>query len=97
VKPFDSEVGFWHIRDKEVLEVVLSHNSGTNEGWLGLVRGAKIQLAMDKAYESPSTKAITAGSRLYGLVEGQLFTSLDVGKDGIELQAYMWSSLERQE
>jgi THAP4-like, heme-binding beta-barrel domain len=96
IKPHDSEVGFWRVRDKEVLEVVLSHNSGTNEGWLGLIRGPKIQLAMDKTYESPSAKAIAAGSRLYGLVEGQLFTSLDVEKDGHELQAYMWSSLERQ-
>jgi len=75
VKPYDSEVGFWRLRDKEVLEVVLSHNSGTNEGWLGF---------------------IDSGSRLYGLVEGQLFTSLDIGKDGHDLQAYMWSSLERQ-
>jgi hypothetical protein len=97
VKPYDSEVGYWRLRDKEVLEVVLSHNSGTNEGWLGLIRGPKIQLAMDKAYESPSKKAIDSGSRLYGLVEGQLFTSLDVGKDGHDLQAYMWSSLERQD
>jgi hypothetical protein len=96
VKPYNSEVGFWRIRDKEVLEVVLSSNSGSNEGWLGLVRGPKIQLAMDKAYESPSSKAISAGSRLYGLVDGQLFTSLDVAKDGHELQAYMWSTLERQ-
>ena len=29
VKPYDSEVGYWRLRDKEVLEVVLSHNSGT--------------------------------------------------------------------
>ena len=95
IKPYDSEVGFWRIRDKEILEVVLSHNAGTNQGWLGLARGAKIQLAMDRAYESPTVKAIDAGSRLYGLVEGQLFTSIDVAQDGHELQAYMWSSLER--
>ena len=50
---------------------------------------------MDRAYESPTVKAIDAGSRLYGLVEGQLFTSIDVAQDGHELQAYMWSSLER--
>ena len=51
---------------------------------------------MDKAYESPSKKAIDSGSRLYGLVESQLFTSLHVGKDGNALQAHMSSSLERQ-
>jgi hypothetical protein len=51
---------------------------------------------MDKTYESPSAKSIGAGSRLYGLVEGQLFTSLDVEKNGHDLQAYMWYSLERQ-
>jgi hypothetical protein len=96
VKPHDAEVGFWRVRDKDVLEVSLSHNEGSNQGWLGIIRGPKIQLAMDKAYQSPTIKAIDAGSRLYGLVEGQLFTSLDIAKGEHELQAYMWSSLERQ-
>ncbi len=61
----------------------------------GLVQGAKIQLAMDQGYSSPTAKIVTAGSRLYGLVEGELFTSYDMAAQGQTLQAHLWSSLER--
>ena len=95
VRPAASEVGFWRIKEKNVLEVLLAHNTGIAEGWVGLVQGAKIQLAMDQGYSSPTAKIVTAGSRLYGLVEGELFTSYDMAAQGQTLQAHLWSSLER--
>jgi hypothetical protein len=95
VRPAASEVGFWRIKEKNVLEVLLAHNTGISEGWVGLVQGAKIQLAMDQGYSSPTAKIVTAGSRLYGLVEGELFTSYDMAAQGQTLQAHLWSSLER--
>jgi hypothetical protein len=96
VRPAASEVGFWRIKEKNVLEVLLAHNTGIAEGWVGLVQGAKIQLAMDQGYSSPTAKIVTAGSRLYGLVEGELFTSYDMAAQGQTLRAHLWSSLERQ-
>ena len=95
IRPAASEVGFWRIKENNVLEVILAHNTGIAEGWVGLVQGAKIQLAMDQGYSSPSAKIITAGSRLYGLVDGELFTSYDMAAEGQTLQAHLWSSLER--
>ena len=95
IRPAASEVGFWRIKEKNVLEVLLAHNTGIAEGWVGLVQGAKIQLAMDQGYSSPTAKIVTAGSRLYGLVEGELFTSYDMAAQGQNLQAHLWSSLER--
>ncbi len=41
-------------------------------------------------------RAVESGSRLYGLVDGQMFFAHDVEMNGHELQSYMWSSLERQ-
>jgi hypothetical protein len=96
IRPAASEVGFWRIKEKNVLEVLLAHNTGIAEGWVGLAQGAKIQLAMDQGYSSPTAKIVTAGSRLYGLVEGELFTSYDMAAQGQTLQAHLWSSLERQ-
>lgn len=96
VRPAASEVGFWRIKENNVLEVILAHNTGIAEGWVGLVQGAKIQLEMDQGYSAPSAKIVTAGSRLYGLVEGELFTSYDMAAQGQTLQAHLWSSLERQ-
>jgi hypothetical protein len=95
IRPAASEVGFWRIKEKNVLEVLLAHNTGIAEGWVGLVQGAKIQLAMDQGYSSPTAKIVTAGSRLYGLVEGELFTSYDMAAQGQTLQPHLWSSLER--
>jgi hypothetical protein len=51
---------------------------------------------MDQGYSAPSAKIVTAGARLYGLVEGELFTSYDMAAEGQTLQAHLWSSLERQ-
>jgi hypothetical protein len=96
VRQAASEVGFWRVKENNVLEVLLAHNAGIAEGWVGVVKGAKIQLEMDQGYSSPSAKIVTAGSRLYGLVEGELFTSYDMASQGQTLQAHLWSSLERQ-
>ena len=96
IRPAASEVGFWRVKESNVLEVLLAHNTGIAEGWVGVVKGAKIQLEMDQGYSSPSAKIVTAGSRLYGLVEGELFTSYDMAAQGQTLQAHLWSSLERQ-
>ena len=96
IKPAASEVGFWRVKENNVLEVILAHNTGIAEGWVGIVKGAKIQLEMDQGYSSPSAKIVTAGSRLYGLVEGELFISYDMAAEGQTLQAHLWSSLERQ-
>jgi len=96
IRPAASEVGFWRVKENNVLEVILAHNTGIAEGWVGIVKGAKIQLEMDQGYSSPSAKIVTAGSRLYGLVESELFTSYDMAAEGQTLQAHLWSSLERQ-
>lgn len=96
IKASASEVGFWRMKEKNVLEVIIAHNTGIAEGWVGLINGAKIQLEMDQGYSSPSAKIVTAGSRLYGLVEGELFTSYDMAAVGQVIQPHLWSSLARE-
>jgi hypothetical protein len=96
VRPAASEVGFWRPKPKNVLEVVISHNTGISEGWVGIYDGPKVQLVMDQGISTPTAKIVTEGQRLYGLVEGQLFTSYDMAAEGKTLQAHIWSTLERQ-
>ena len=84
------------VKPNNVLEVVMSHNTGISEGWVGHFDGPKIQLVLDKGYSAPSAKTVDEGVRLYGLVEGQLFSAYDMAASGHELQAHLWSSLERQ-
>ena len=90
-----SETGFWRVREGNILEVTIAHSSGLAEGWLGRFDGPKIQLVMDHSYASPSAKPIEEGSRLYGLVEGELFYAYDIAADGYPLQAHLWSTLPR--
>jgi hypothetical protein len=90
------KLAFWRVKPNNVLEVVMSHNTGISEGWVGQFDGPKIQLVLDQGYAAPSAKTVDEGVRLYGLVEGQLFSAYDMATNGHELQAHLWSSLERQ-
>ncbi|MCX6434684.1 MAG: FABP family protein [Actinobacteria bacterium] len=95
VRPGGSETGFWRVKPDNVLEVVISHNTGISEGWVGRFDGPKIQLEMDQGYSAPSAKIVTAGSRLYGLVEGELFFAYDMAAEGRIMQPHLWSTLPR--
>jgi len=95
IRPGASETGFWRVKPNNVLEVLISHNTGITEGWVGQFDGPKIQLVMDQGYSAPSAKIVTAGGRLYGLVAGELFFAYDMAAEGKELQAHIWSSLPR--
>ena len=96
IRPAASETGFWRPKENNVLEVLISHNFGITEGWLGRHDGPKIQLALDHAYSTPTSEQVTDGQRLYGLVEGQLFFAYDMATPTQELHAHIWSTLERQ-
>jgi len=50
---------------------------------------------MDQGYSAPSAKIVTAGSRLYGLVEGELFFAYDMAAEGRIMQPHLWSTLPR--
>jgi hypothetical protein len=84
------------VQPNNILEVVIAHNTGISEGWVGTYDGPKIQLVLDRGYAAPSAKVVSEGIRLYGLVAGELFFAYDMAAEGSELQAHIWSSLERQ-
>jgi hypothetical protein len=97
-RPGASETGYWRVKSNRVIEMILAHSTGISEGWLGKINDERpaIQFALDHAYIAPTAKGVTDGARLYGLVEGELFTSYDMAAMGQELQAHIWSTLERQ-
>lgn len=95
IRPGGSETGFWRVKPNNILEVVLAHNTGISEGWVGRFEPAKIQLVMDQGYSAPTAKVVTDGSRLYGLVDGELFFAYDMAAEGKLMQPHLWSTLPR--
>jgi hypothetical protein len=96
-RPAATETGFWRPQDGGVLEVLLSHPTGFAEIWEGTVEGPRITLRTDMVARTASAKEYTAGSRLYGLVEGDLMWAFDMAAMGEELQPHLSARLVRTE
>lgn len=90
------ETGFFRPKADGKLEVVLTHNTGFIEIWYGQAEGAKIEIATDAVGRTATAKDVTAGHRLYGLVEGDLLWAYDMAAVGQDLQPHLWGRLVRQ-
>lgn len=96
LRPASLETGFLRPRPDSECELVLAHPTGFAEVWYGHVDGAKIELGTDVIARTQSAKEVTAGSRLYGLVDGDLLWAYDMAAEGHPLQSHLWGRLVRQ-
>jgi hypothetical protein len=90
------ETGFLRPRPGGTLEWLLAHNTGFVEVWHGTVEGPKVEMTTDAVVRTESAKEVTAGHRLYGLVEGDLLWAYDMAAMGQELQPHLGGRLVRQ-
>ena len=90
------ETGFFRPKPEGNLEVVLTHNTGFIEIWYGHADGPKLEIATDAVGRTETAKEVTAGHRLYGLVEGDLLWTYDMAAVGQKLQPHLWGRLVRQ-
>ena len=90
------ETGFWRCQPGGKIEVVLCHNTGLSEIWYGQAEPAKAELHTAGIGFTESAKEVTGGSRMYGLVEGDLLYAYDMEAVGQELQPHLWARLQRQ-
>ena len=95
VRPLATETGFWRPRPEGKLEVTMAHPTGFAEIWDGEVSGAKIEMRTDVVARTHSAKEYTAGHRLYGLVEGELFWAFDMAAVGEPIQSHLSARLKR--
>lgn len=95
LRPAAAETGFWRPRPDGEIEVLLAHPTGFAEVWLGTVTGAKVEMATDVVARTASAKAVTAGHRLYGLVEGDLLWAYDMAFDDHPLAPHLSARLKR--
>ena len=74
---------------------MLAHPTGFAEIWYGEIDGAKIELRTDVVARTVTAKEVTAGHRLYGLVNGELLWAYDMAAEGQPLQPHLWATLVR--
>lgn len=96
VRPAAREVGWWRPGDDDEFEVVLAHQSGIVEVYLGRARTTTSwELTTDVVARTASAKEVTANHRLYGIVDGELMYAMDMAAVGQPLQPHLSARLKR--
>ena len=96
-RPLAVELGFWRVLEKGEIELLLTHPSGVLEMYVGHRDPAKpvLELRTDGVLRSPAAKEYNAGSRMYGLVDSELFWAMDMAAVGQGLQSHVSAQLKR--
>ncbi len=99
-----TESGYWRPQPDNGVEVLLAHPAGRVEVWLGRVEvtaiedarvtGARMELTTDAVVRTESGDDVSAGQRLYGLVEGKLLSTYDMAADGHPLANHLAIAME---
>jgi hypothetical protein len=106
-----SESGFWRAAPasggtqeavpgagvRTELEVLLAEPSGHVSLYLGAAEGPRIEIATDLVARTATAADVSAASRMYGLVGGELMWAMDLAAFGHDLQSYASARLARIE
>jgi len=97
LRPLAVELGFWRVLGDGEIELLLTHPTGIVEMYAGHCDPAKpvLHLSTDGVLRSPAAKEYNAGSRMYGLVDSQLFWAMDMAAVGQTLQSHASAQLKR--
>jgi hypothetical protein len=100
VRPAGRESGWWRpvVRDGQPtgeLEVLLTTPTGIIELHLGRVDGHKVEIATDAVMRTATAKEVTAGRRLYGIVDGALLYAQEMAAVGQPLAPHLSARLSR--
>jgi len=101
-----TESGFWRVppdrpedlpEDRHPIEAMLADPSGHLSLYVGAIGNGRIDLVSDLIARTPTAADVTAASRLYGYVEGDLMWAWDLAAFGEPLQSYASARLSRVE
>jgi hypothetical protein len=100
IRPAGREVGWWRPvqRDGEgtdELEVLLSTPTGVMELYVGRIDHLKVELVTDAVVRTVTAKEVTAGQRLYGIVEGALLYAQEMSAVGRPMSPHLSARLIR--
>jgi hypothetical protein len=90
------EVGWWRaVPDSDEIEALIISPTGVMELYYGSVDGLKVEMVTDAVVRTSTAKEVSAGHRLYGIVEGALMYAFDLAAVGQPLQSHLSARLER--
>jgi hypothetical protein len=100
VRPAGRETGWWRPvmdgdRATDDLEAMMTHPTGIMELYLGRVTGTRIEMATDAVLRTATAKEVTAGHRLFGIVEGALLYAQEMAAVGHPLSPHLSARLLR--
>jgi len=84
-----------HTEDGFKIQAQIVRPDGISELYYGLINGPRIQLATESLLRSKNAQAYASSTRIYGLVDGELFWRWDVSKGNMDLQAHASAALKR--
>ncbi|MGJ9404654.1 FABP family protein [Arthrobacter sp. KK5.5] len=79
------------------LQVNVVHPGGISELYYGSIKGPQVQLATDLVMRGTHSKDYASATRIYGLVNGDLYWRWDVAANGKGLAAHASAALKKSE
>jgi hypothetical protein len=100
VRPAYRESGFWRpvLSDERFtgeLEILLTSPTGVTEMYLGRLEGTRVEMATDAVLRTATAKPVSAGRRLYGIVEGALLYAQEMAAMDHPMAPHLSARLQR--
>ncbi|GAA1342954.1 FABP family protein [Arthrobacter roseus] len=77
------------------ITATIVHPGGIAELYYGTIKGPQIQLSTDLVMRGQNSREYTAGTRIFGLVNGDLYWRWDVSAEGKPLHAHASAALQK--
>ena len=77
------------------ITATIVHPGGISELYYGTIKGPQIQLSTDAVMRGAGSKDYAAATRIFGLVNGDLFWRWDVAAEGNSLEAHASAILKK--
>lgn len=92
------ETGFIRPQPDGTIEMLLAHNTGFVETWIGEIHPEqpRFEITTDAVVRTATAKEYDGGKRLYGYVNGDLLYAYDMAAMGQALQPHTWARLQRR-
>ncbi|WBB78998.1 FABP family protein [Micromonospora sp. WMMD882] len=101
IRPAGREIGWWRPvldsagRATDELEALMSVPTGVMELHIGKRAGTQLEFVTDAVVRTATAKEVTAGHRLFGIVEGALLYAQDMAAVGHPLTPHLSARLIR--